>query len=443
MNESFMKERPVGRLVFQMAIPMVLSMLVSSLYNIIDSYFVAKISEEAMTALSLVFPLQNIINAAAIGFGIGVNAAVSFYLGAQDTDKASKSAVMGLVYNCIHGIILGAACFIIVPYFIGFYTSDALTASYAVSYGRIVFAFSLFNCAQMTFEKIYQAQGKMKTAMACVLTGSIINIILDPMMIFGIGPFPSMGIKGAAIATGIGQSLPLVIYIILTIVRPLSVSLSFKNITFNGDTAKRLYGVGIPAALNLAFPSVLISALNAILASFGEVYVLVLGVYYKLQNFIYLTANGIVQGIRPLMGYNYGAKEYKRVRQIFKTALLFAAVIMAVGTILCLAVPGRIFSLFTENPDTVKEGARALRIICAGFIVSAVSVTTCGSLEGLGKGTASMIVTLLRYIVIIIPAAFILSRFMAADGVWASFAVTEVICAAISLVLYRKKIVFK
>ena len=440
MNETFMKERPVGLLVFQMAIPMVLSMLVSSLYNIIDSYFVAKISEEAMTALSLVFPLQNIINALAIGFGIGTNAAISFYLGAGKDDEAARSATMGLVYNGIHGILLGALCAAIVPCFISFYTSDAITAAYSVSYGRIVFAFSLFNCAQMTFEKIYQAHGRMKTAMACVLTGSIINIILDPLMIFGIGPFPAMGLEGAAIATGIGQSLPLVIYIILTIARPLRANPGLKNISFDGKTAKRLYAVGIPAALNLAFPSVMISALNAVLAAFGQVYVLVLGVYYKLQNFIYLTANGIVQGIRPLLGYNYGAKEYKRVRQIYKTALLFAAVIMAVGTALCLAVPGRIFSLFTENPDTVKEGAKALRIICAGFIVSSVSVVTCGSLEGLGKGTASTVITILRYIAVIIPFAFILSRFMGASGVWAAFPATEVICAAISVILYRRKI---
>ena len=203
---------------------------------------------------------------------------------------------------------------------------------------------------------------------------------------------------------------------------------------------KKLYSIGIPAILNLALPSLLISSLNAILAAFSQVYVLVLGVYYKLQTFLYLTANGIVQGMRPIIAYNYGAGEHKRVRQIYSYVLIMIAAIMAVGTVICLIIPSNIISLFTNNDETVKLGATALRIISAGFVVSAVSVTSCGALEGLSKGFPSLVISLCRYIAIIIPAAFILSRFFGAVGVWHAFWVAELLTAVISLFVYKKSV---
>ena len=200
----------------------------------------------------------------------------------------------------------------------------------------------------------------------------------------------------------------------------------------------RLYSVGIPATLNLALPSILISALNGILASFSQVYILVLGIYYKLQTFLYLPANGFIQGMRPLVGFNYGAGEYGRVKQIYRIVLGMSGAIMAVGTGICLAVPGQLIGLFTKNPETIQAGATALRIISAGFIVSSVSVTSSGALEGLGKGTPSLIISLSRYIVVIIPAAFILSRIFGAAGVWNAFWVAELITAAVSFAVYRR-----
>ena len=200
----------------------------------------------------------------------------------------------------------------------------------------------------------------------------------------------------------------------------------------------RLYSVGIPATLNLALPSFLISALNVILASFGQVYILVLGVYYKLQTFLYLTSNGIVQGMRPLIGYNYGAGEHARVRRIYELVLLMSGAIMLVGTILFLAVPEWLMGLFATAPATISAGASALRIISAGFMISAVSVTSSGALEGLGMGMPSLVISLFRYVIIIIPAAFILSRFFGAYGVWNAFWVAEVVAAAVSLIVYRR-----
>lgn len=204
----------------------------------------------------------------------------------------------------------------------------------------------------------------------------------------------------------------------------------------------KLYSIGIPAILNLALPSLLISSLNAILAVFSQVYVLVLGVYYKLQTFLYLTANGIVQGMRPIIAYNYGAGEYKRVKQIYNYVLIMIAIIMTLGTVLCLVIPTNIISLFTNTPETIKAGATALRIISAGFIVSSVSVTSCGALEGLSKGVASLIISLCRYIIVIIPAAFILSHIFGAVGVWHAFWVAELITAVISYFVYKKSVKF-
>ena len=193
----------------------------------------------------------------------------------------------------------------------------------------------------------------------------------------------------------------------------------------------------------MALPSVLISALNAILAAFSQTYVLILGAYYKLQTFLYLPANGIVQGMRPVIGFNYGAKEYGRVKQIFRTVLVMTAAIMVVGTVLCLVIPGQLIGLFTENAATVAAGKTALRIISGGFIVSAVSVTASGALEGLGKGMPSLVISLCRYLVIIVPVAFLLSRLLGAAGVWHAFWITELFTAGIALAVYRKAVQIK
>ena len=250
-----------------------------------------------------------------------------------------------------------------------------------------------------------------------------------------------MGIKGAALATGIGQVLTLTIYLVVYLARPIRVHIRRQYILPSKKMVIKLYSIGIPATLNLALPSLLISALNAILAAYSEVYILVLGIYYKLQTFVYLPANGIVQGMRPLIGYNYGAGEHQRVSQIFKIVLCMSGIIMVFGTVICLLIPGQLMGLFTHTEATIQAGETALRIIGAGFIVSAVSVTSSGALEGLGKGTPSLLISLCRYVVVIIPAAFLLSKFFGAVGVWNAFWITEAITAIISICVYYKAIV--
>lgn len=440
MNETFMKEKPVLPLMLSMALPMVLSMMVNSLYNIIDSFFVSQISEEAMTALSLVYPVQNVINAVGIGFGIGINAVIAFYLGAGDNRKADQAATQGLVLAVIHGVVMTVCCIAMMPAFLGMFTSSETVIELGVRYSVVAFAFTLIIIVGVTFEKIFQAVGNMKTTMISLMCGCITNIVLDPVLIFGYGLFPAMGIEGAALATGIGQALTLAIYLVVYFVRPIRVHIRRQHILPGKGMVWKLYSIGIPATLNLALPSLLISALNAILAAFSEVYILVLGIYYKLQTFIYLPANGIVQGMRPLIGYNYGAGENKRVSQIYKIVLCMSGIIMVLGTVICLLIPSRLMGLFTHTEATIQAGETALRIIGAGFIVSAVSVTSSGALEGLGKGTPSLLISLCRYVVLIIPVALLLSRLFGAVGVWNAFWITEAITAILSLFIYLKAI---
>lgn len=443
LNPAFMKEREVLPLVLSMALPMVFSMLVNALYNIVDSAFVGRISENALTALSLVFPLQNFISAAAIGFGVGINAVISFYLGAGKQKKADQAASFGLLAASVHGVILTIICLGCLSGFLKMYTNDPETYRCGMAYGRIVFGFAVITNVSIGYEKVFQAVGRMKSAMAAMTLGCLTNIFLDPCMIFGYGPFAEMGIAGAATATVIGQAVTLGYYLLAAVLRPLSVHVGLRDMKPERRLAARIYSVGVPAVLNLALPSLMISALNAILASFGQVYVLILGIYYKLQTFLYLPANGFIQGMRPLVGYNSGAGEYARVKKIICTVLAMCLLIMGIGTLLCMAVPEAFMGIFTHHPETVRSGAAALRIISLGFLVSAVSITVCGALEGLSRGVPSLWISLCRYLVIILPVSFVLSRILGAEGVWHAFWISEMMSAGLSFAVYKKYIVQK
>lgn len=438
MNQNFMKEQKILPLIAAMSLPMVISMAVNALYNIVDSYFVAKISDDAMTALSLVFPIQNMVNAIAIGFGIGVNACIAFFLGAEKKDKADMSASWGVLLSLLHGILLTVVCIAVMPAFLRVFTKEENILNLAISYSNRVFLFAAAVNVGICYEKIFQAVGKMRVSMFSMMAGCVANIILDPLMIFGIGPFPAMGIQGAAYATGIGQCLTLAVYLLLFWLRPIPVKVQPGYLKKEGILIGRLYRIGVPATLNTALPSVQISVLNQILSGFSGQYVLVLGIYYKLQTFIYLSANGIVQGIRPLVGFNAGAGEKKRVQDIFRTSLFLIMGIMLVGTVIAWVCPVQLFSLFARDAEAIRMGAGALRIISIGFVISSVSVTCSGVLEGLGKGTASLWISLTRYIVLMLPLAFLFSRIFGAGGVWYAFAVTEWLAAALSFFIWKR-----
>lgn len=440
MSDTFMKEKPIFPLLTSMAFPMVVSMLVNALYNIVDSFFVAQINEDAMTALSLIFPMQNLINAIAIGFGVGINAQIALHLGAGAKRRADMAATHGMLYSVLHGLVFTAVSVFVIPGFLAAFTTDANVIRMGTTYGRIAFSFSVIVMAALAFEKMYQAIGRMKITMIALMAGSVCNILLDPLLIFGIGPFPTMGISGAALATGIGQMLTLLIY--LCYYRAQSSPVRFrKALVFpNRKMDLQLYAIGIPAILNLALPSVLISFLNALLSSFSSAYVVVLGIYYKLQTFLYLPGSGIVQGMRPIIGYNYGAGEMQRVRKIYRLALGLCAGIMAFGTALCFAFAENLMGAFTTNTETIAIGKQALRIISCGFLVSSLSVTTSGALEGLGKGFQSLVISLFRYSILIMPLAWLLCRILGPVGVWHAFWLTEAGTAVISILVYRSSI---
>ena len=418
MNETFMKEKPVLPLLLSMALPNVISMLVNSLYNIVDSLFVARISEDAMTALSLVFPIQNFSNAIAIGFGIGINAMIALYLGAGDREKAEIAATHGFVLSLVHGVVMMAVSIAIMPGFLRRFTQDETLIAAGITYSTIVFLFLVVNMVSLAFEKIFQAVGRMKVSMVALITGCVCNILLDPVLIFGLGPVPAMGIAGAALATGIGQVLSVVVYLVVYLRTELPVRLRRSCLRPDAALDGRLYAIGVPAILNLALPSLLVT-------------------------FLYLPANGFVQGMRPLIGYNYGAREHARVKKLFQLTLLMSAAIMAAGTVICQFASGQLMGLFTQNPETITAGRTALRIISIGFVISAVSTTASGALEGLGKGAESLVIALCRYVVFIMPLAALLCNWLGADGAWHAFWLTEVLAAVVSGIVYRRAVTHK
>ena len=436
-----MKEKPVLPLLVSMALPNVISMLVNSLYNIVDSLFVAHISEDAMTALSLVFPIQNFANAIAIGFGVGINAMIALYLGAGDRKKAETAAAHGMALSLVHGVLITLVSIAVMPGFLRRFTGDEALIAAGITYSTIVFLFATVNMAGLAFEKIFQAVGRMKVTMAALVFGCVCNILLDPVLIFGLGPVPALGIAGAALATGIGQLLSLCVYLFVYARTQLPVRLRRSCLHPDAALDGKLYAIGVPAILNLALPSLLVTFLNGLLAAFSQSYVVVLGIYYKLQTFLYLPVSGIVQGMRPLISYNYGAREHARVKKLYDLTLLMSMGIMAVGTAICLFAARPVVGLFTQNPQTLACGETALHIICLGFVVSTLSTTASGALEGLGKGVESLIISLCRYVIFILPLAAVLCHFWGADGVWHAFWLTEALSAVVACAVYRRAVV--
>lgn len=428
---------PVFPLVLSMGLPMAFSMLITSLYNIVDSFFVARLSQDAMTSLSLVFPIQNFINAIAVGFGVGMNSAISYFVGAGKMEKACAATTSGLVLSAIHSLILTVLALSLSERFIALFTTSDEIVFLGWRYSLVAFSFTFVNVIGITFEKIFQATGRMKVTMIGMASGCIVNIILDPILIFGYGVFPKLGVEGAALATGIGQVVVLAFYIAMYLHDKSGVYIDLRHITFEYSIVKRMYSVGIPASLNIALPSFLISALNALLSSFSAVYIFILGIYYKLQTFLYLPVDGMVQGMRPIVGYNYGGGMVDRVGKTYYAVLLISLGVMALGTLSSFIFPEWMIGIFTEDENVITTGAHALRIISAGFVFSSFSVAATGAFEGLGKGLSSLLITLLRNIFMIIPLSFILSRFIGVDGVWHSFWITEVSVALFSAILVK------
>lgn len=431
-----MGHTPVFRLIISMSLPSMFSMLVQSLYNIVDSMFVAQINEDALTSLSLAFPVQLLMISVAVGTGVGVNSLISRRLGEDRRDEANKAASHGLVlafFSWVMFALLGL--FFTKPFFEAFSTNPNVVKM-GCDYLYIVTIFSFGVFIQIALEKILQATGNMIYPMISQLIGAISNIILDPIMIFGLFGFSKLGIRGAAIATVIGQIFGMLFCLYIIYKKDHEVHITLKKFKCNGKIIKEIYQVGLPSIIMQSIASVLIVTLNGILATLSETSIAVLGVYYKLQSFIFMPVFGLTQGVMPVMGYNYGAKKKNRLIDALKVSLAVATVIMALGTSIFMLIPNKLLMIFNASEEMVQIGIPALQIISLCFIPAAVGIMFSTLFQALGKGIYSLIISVLRQLVFILPAAYLLSK-IGLDFIWYSFPIAEVFSFIASVLLFR------
>lgn len=435
-----MGQKPILPLLISMSIPVVLSMFIQALYNIVDSIWVSRLGTDALTAVSLAFPLQNIVMSAGVGVGVGIGSVISMSLGAGERETADKTASLGIAAVVVHCIIFAGLGFIVTKPFLSMFTDDPVTYQWACDYTYIVLCISFGELLQMCLEKIFQGLGKMKTTMFLMATGCIINIVLDPVFIFGWLGFPAMGVKGAAIATVIGQITAFFLYVVICLRKDIGVTIHPRYMKPDKAILKRIYSIGIPSSLMLAMPSIMVGVLNGILAGLDKVYVAVFGLYFKLQTFINMPANGVVQGMRPIISFNYGAGDMKRVRQTVSYSMKIVAAIMIVGTIAAVGFPGLILKAFDADDRLMEYGILAFRIIGLSFVFSTVGIVSAGVFEAMGKGRSSLVISLFRQFLIILPVGWLLSVFMGAVGIWVTFPLAEIIAAVVSMVMLKRDI---
>lgn len=438
-----MGKKPILPLLLSMSFPPMLSMLIQSMYNIIDSIFVARLGEDALTAVSLAFPLQNLVLSVAVGLGVGLNAVIARNLGAGDVKEAENAAAHGMVLTAVHSVMFVLiGLFLTKPFFHMFTKNDAVFTM-GCQYTYLVICFSAGSLFHIAVEKMFQSAGSMVIPMLMQGFGAIVNIILDPIMIFGLLGFPAMGVTGAAAATLIGQFSACILSVLLFLKKG-KIKLRLRGFRFRKNTVRNIYSVAVPSAVMSSLPSILVGTLNGILASVSQTAVAVLGIYFKLQTFVYMPANGVVQGLRPIISYNYGAGDQRRLTATIKTACCVIAGIMCAGMVLFIGFPEQIMRMFDAGKMMEEMGILALRIISMGFLVSALGITFSGTFEALGLGFHSLVISLLRQFIITIPLSVLLIRSAGVTGVWISFPVAEAIAAVAAVILFlyvwRKKI---
>ena len=436
-TENIMGTKKVMPLLISMSVPPMISMLIQALYNIVDSMYVARVSEDALTAVSIAFPLQNLIIAVSCGFGIGLSSCVARALGARNEKEVTSAATHGFLLSGVHWLLFVLMGLFVTGPFLRNFTDSPQIYEMSCQYTQIVLCFSIGSMYHLYAEKLFQATGSMVLPMIFQGAGAIFNIILDPIFIFGWFGIPAMGVKGAAIATVASQILAAALSMIFFLKKCTSVRIHLKGFRFEKNMLWKIYTVAIPSAIMMSLPSVLVAALNSVLSAFSATAIAVFGLYIKIQTFVYMPANGVIQGMRPIMSYNYGAGNRKRMKETLKASLEAAGVIMTLGTVLFMAFPQGIMQLFNANAEMLEIGVPMLRIIAIGFIISTVGCVLSGAFEALGKGVQSLVVSLLRQLIIIIPLSAVLSKTAGLYGVWAPFPAAELIAAVIGCSLYR------
>lgn len=437
-EENKMAVRPVFPLLMSMAIPPMISMLIQSLYNIVDSMFVAKIGEDALTAVSLAFPVQTLIVACSVGIGVGVNSYISRSLGREDQEGADSAVAHGLLMAAFVAVLfIIAGQFLLEPFFRLFSDDPAILAD-AITYTNICLTFCAGSFIHICIEKVFQSTGSMIFPMLLQALGAITNIILDPIMIFGLFGFPAMGVKGAAVATVIGQHTAMLASLLVFLLGKFAVRLDLRNFHFSWKMIRDIASIAIPNSCMNALGSVLVMGLNSILIGFSNTAVSLFGIYYKLQTFVFMPASGLTQGAMPIMGFSYGAGNGKRLQHTLSISLRVCFVIMAVGCVLFMAAPEWLLGLFDASEEMLDIGVPALRIISVSFLPATIGFILPTMFQSMGQGGYSLIVFLLRQLVITLPAAAILSGPFGLTGIWVSFILAESIAAGAALLFYNK-----
>lgn len=432
--ENKMGVMPVNRLLISMSLPMMVSMLVQALYNIVDSMFVARLSENALTAVSLAFPAQSLMIAVGTGTGVGINALLSKSLGEKNFELANKTADNG-VFLAVMSFLAFAlgGIFLTRPFFL-LQTGNAAIVEDGVSYLTIccVCSFGLFG--QVTLEKLLQSTGRTFYTMITQGTGAIINIILDPIMIFGLLGCPRMGVAGAAVATVIGQIVAAALALWFNLRKNHEIALSRRILRPEGRIVRKIYSVGLPSIVMASIGSVMTFGMNKILGAFNSTAVAVFSAYFKLESFIFMPVFGLNNGIVPIIAYNYGARKPDRIRAAAKLGFLYGAAIMAVGVLLFWLIPGRLLGIFNASDYMLEIGIPALRLISLSFLPAAFGIVTSSVCQALGHGVLSLIVSVLRQLVLILPVSWLLGHFVGLSAVWAAFPFAEVFSFLLSAV---------
>ena len=438
-KENKMGTLPVKKLVITMSLPMMISMLVQALYNVVDSIFVARIDENALTAVTLAFPMQNLMIAVGSGTGVGINALLSRSLGEKRFDRSDAAANMGVLLTIFSYIVFLLVGLFFAGPFIRTQTGDPEIVAYGTTYLTMVTCLSLGIFCQMTFERLLQSTGRTFYSMISQATGAIINLIFDPIMIFGLFGVPRMGVAGAAAATVLGQIVAGILGIFMNIRYNSDIKLSFKRI-FSVDLSaiKEIYMVGIPSILMISIGSVMTYLMNRILIVFSTTATAVFGAYFKLQSFFFLPVFGLNNGVIPVLAYNYGAKNRDRIRETLRFSISLAVSVMLVGTFVFEVFPGKLLSFFNASPEMLEIGVPALRIMGIIFPVAGACIAMGSVFQAFSESIYSLIVSVGRQLVLLIPAAYLLSRIGNVDYVWWAFPIAEIGSLILSLIFFRK-----
>ncbi len=427
MQQNKMAVMPIPRLILSMSLPAILSMMVQALYNIVDSIFVSRISEGALTAISLAFPVQMVLIACFVGLGIGINSSVSRKLGEGDKGTATNIAEHGyLLALILYGAVALAGVFWVDDFF-RLFSDDPVILEHSIVYTRIILIFSFGRILAQAGMSILQGCGEMVKPMRAQLVGAVFNIILDPILIFGMFGLPAMGVKGAAVATVSAQGLSM-LYVFWTIFRGKEyLKLDLRKFKYSGRITLGIILVGLPAAVMQGLVSIMLTGLNLILAGFGATAVAVLGVYYKLQSFILMPVFGISQGAMPVVGFNYGAKDRNRITMALKFAGGMALAYMSLGMVVFLIFPEQLLSIFNSSDEMTGMGVVAFRRISLMFPFAALTIIISTAFQGMGKAHYSLIVTFFRQLIVLLPLARILGDHFGLDTLWYAFLAAELV----------------